>query len=130
MKLEIDVNITELIQLLESQPDKYRVCRYGIIRWFSWRGHYSELAFAVGDDVTIETMLNIAKNTIGETLSGWKGGTWEVNHCTPIHLEDNYGSWTDGDYAADVIKKIDSSIDVEGRREEWLVKKAIELMLK
>lgn len=53
----------------------------------SWRGSYDELAigFATdGNPMTVGEFLNMLKDTVGKTLSGYKGGDFLMDEETPL----------------------------------------------
>lgn len=66
----------------------------------SWRGIYAELALNFIDtkrgeidtkELTVSEFLQLCKNTLGMTFTGYKGGDFTMNKHTPIWVA-NYGN--------------------------------------
>ncbi|RSN26520.1 hypothetical protein DMC63_01405 [Streptomyces sp. WAC 05977] len=68
----------------EAHPDK-RV-RTGFHRPQSYRGDYMDLAFEVTHDVPVKDMLDTARQALGETFQGWKGGDYTMGEYTQVWL--------------------------------------------
>lgn len=83
---------------------------FGISEPFSWRGIYAEVAFELLEQpMTREEILNNIDMAYKETFNGYKGGYYEYEDNTKVHFESDYGSWTDGDYCAKWIAKIEDN---------------------
>lgn len=58
----------------------------------SYRGYYSDLAFATtGDDVLVSELLDIAKESLGKEFTGYKGGEFVMTETTPL-WKSEYGT--------------------------------------
>ena len=59
----------------------------------SWRGIYEELAigFEFGGDVKLSEFIESAKDAVGQTFSGYKGGEFTMTKDTPVWVA-NYGN--------------------------------------
>jgi hypothetical protein len=77
-----------LITVLETLPDKERVLKNGFTNPHSWRGSYYELAFEPAENVTIQSMLDCAREAIGATYEGWKGGVFTMSKYSECHLAE------------------------------------------
>ncbi len=59
----------------------------------SWRGSYDELALEYedkGKPMLLSAFLKVLKNTIGKTITGYKGGDFLMGKTTPVWVA-NYG---------------------------------------
>ncbi len=59
----------------------------------SWRGSYCELALEYDDmsePLVLKELLKLLNNTIGKTLTGYKGGNYLMGKTTPVWVA-NYG---------------------------------------
>lgn len=83
--------LKELIQILEASCDRHERVRRGFHQPHSYRGYYSELAFEPAENVTIQSMLDCAKEALGSTYTGWKGGDYVMNEYSDVYLA-NIGS--------------------------------------
>lgn len=76
------MDLGELIAALEAAdlgltvPDGFRFPH-------SYRGYYAELAFEPARDVTVAQMLGAAREALGSTYEGWKGGDFTMTATTP-----------------------------------------------
>ncbi len=86
--------LEEYIELLDKQPDHFKVVKIGLGHPHSWRGDYRELAFEPVEDVTIGYMLDEATKALGTTYTGYKGGEFKMNEYTTINVEYE-GNYTD-----------------------------------
>lgn len=77
------MNLGELIEILESCNLSKTVEGFGSPH--SYRGYYDELAFEPMT-TTIRAMLEAAKSAVDEVYRGYKGGSFEMNNDTDIHL--------------------------------------------
>ncbi len=100
------------------------VFNYGISEPFSWRGDYSEVAFAITKGKTSrEGILSSIQLAYEERFAGYKGTINEYDGCTPIHFEKGCKYYTDGKYSWDKIAEIEGS-EAYKSVEEKLVKLA------
>lgn len=79
------MTLGELINRLEMH-DKRRIIPNGFGNPHSYRGIYSELAFAPAKDMTVGEMLDLALEALGNTYQGWKGGWFTMTQYTKVHL--------------------------------------------
>ena len=89
------MNLGEYIKILEKCENKNRVIKKGLGDPDSWRGSYNELAFDIVENITIQQMIDCAKNCIGMQFTGYKGGEFVFDENTSINI-DSYGDYTDG----------------------------------
>lgn len=78
------MTLKELIERLEKEPNKF--LKLGFTNAHSWRGSYSELAFEPCEGAKVSDMLYEAKNALGKTFEGWKGGDFTMNEYTEVFL--------------------------------------------
>jgi len=58
----------------------------------SYRGYYSDLAFATTeDDVSVAELLEMAKESLGKEFTGYKGGEYVMTETTPL-WKSEYGT--------------------------------------
>lgn len=80
----------DLIERLEKEsPDT--VLRLGFARPHSYRGYYDQLAFEPREAVTVGSMLAAAKEALGKTYQGYKGGDYTMGGYTDCWLAE-YGT--------------------------------------
>ena len=58
----------------------------------SYRGDYAELSFDVVRNTTTQEMLDSARECVGKTFTGWKGGSFVMTLETPCWI-DRCGQW-------------------------------------
>lgn len=87
------MTLGELIKGLEDIANTFSFdtenifIKEGFTEAYSYRGSYDELAFKPAYDlVSLSIMLNIAKEAIGKTFRGYKGGDFVMDEWTPVHL--------------------------------------------
>jgi hypothetical protein len=62
-------------------PDQYPT------RVDSWRGVYAQLALGHGSKpIAVSDMLADLNAAVGATFTGWKGGEYEMDRETPVHV--------------------------------------------
>jgi len=74
--------LCDIIDYLESIPDKSKICPVGFRSPHSYRGFYEQLAFEPTENVTVQEMLDAAKEADGTIYAGWKGGEFKMWACT------------------------------------------------
>lgn len=80
------LTLGKLIDRLEAMPPDVRL---GICDPHSYRGYYSDLAFEFTEmPVTIADALKMARECMGETFQGYKGGDFKMGRNTPVWLAD------------------------------------------
>jgi hypothetical protein len=77
--------LEDLIKKLESYPKKQVVVK-GFNSPHSYRGYYDELAFEPIDNITVGEMLVCAKEAVGTTYTGYKGGDYKMSMYTTCYL--------------------------------------------
>ena len=93
------MTLEELIKILEKAPQNLKVPK-GFNNPHSWRGSYDELAFEPVENVLVSEMLADAKSAVGKTYTGYKGGEFEMDKRTEVHVSD-WGS--DYDYMGEML---------------------------
>lgn len=84
--------LKDLIEWLEKQsPDA--VVPHGFGEPMSYRGYYDELAFEPVESTTFGEMLTHARNALGATFTGYKGGDYKMGEYTPCWIAE-YGTST------------------------------------
>ncbi len=86
--------LDQLIERLEKEPNQSKVIKLGFHEAHSWRGDYSELAFEPKENAIVSEMLTEAKNALGKTFEGYKGGDFKMSNYSPVHLA-NYSQTGD-----------------------------------
>lgn len=96
----------ELKEYLEKFPEDDTL-PFGLSEPFSWRGVYSEVAFAIIKSPTPrrDSLENIEK-AFTNTFYGYKGGCYQFGPCTTVNFEQSPSSWSDGDYREEIISEI------------------------
>lgn len=52
----------------------------------SYRGYYSDLAFDVSGDRKVRDVLDDARESLGKTFEGYKGGEFRMDSSTPVWI--------------------------------------------
>ena len=76
----------------------------------SWRGIYAELALKFefsGEAMTLSNFIDLLKDAVGKTFTGYKGGDFKMSRHTPVWVA-NYGN--SGNTA--VIGVVDNNYEV------------------
>ena len=77
--------LRNLIDKLEKiNPDT--VCKRGFNNPHSYRGCYDQLAFEPVNNITVGEMLDVAKEALYSTYTGWKGGEFTMDLFTDCHI--------------------------------------------
>lgn len=130
-KTSSQLSLGEIISKLEAVknqklPVVFDVAKYHPIGIDSWRGIYSELALEYSDKgkpMIVSEFLKMLKNTIGKTLTGYKGGDFLMGKTTPVWVA-NYGECQG--FRKDKYKET-AVIDVIEKKSKVIIKtKAIE----
>lgn len=82
--------LSDLIAFLEAR-DPSIVVPVGFHHPHSYRGRYDCLAFEPAENVTVGTMLACAKEALGQTYEGYKGGEYTMVEYTDVYLSE-YGT--------------------------------------
>lgn len=81
------MQLKNVIKFLEQRdPDK--VVPIGFDTPHSYRGYYHELAFEPKENTTVGDMLRCAREALGETYQGWKGGEYTMSGDTTCYLAE------------------------------------------
>ncbi len=101
------MNLLEFKNYISELPNETKF-NFSISEPFSWRGSYDEVAFEVLDkeSTKLEILSNIQKAYEGK-FYGYKGGEYEFYDYTPVNFEEDSRRWTDGEYCANWISKIE-----------------------
>jgi len=79
------MTLQALIEELSRYDPQQRV-PLGFREPHSYRGYYDELAFEPVPDTTVGAMLAAAKDALGATYTGYKGGDYTMNAYTQVWL--------------------------------------------
>lgn len=82
------MTLGELILALEKMPQDLVVSR-GFCDPHSDRGFYDDLAFTPTEDVTVASVLACAREAVGKSYGGYKGGEYVMGLHTTVFL----GRW-------------------------------------
>ncbi len=77
-----------IARLEDENPD--RVLPLGFARPHSYRGNYADLAFEPLANITIREMLAAAREALGSTYQGYKGGDYRMDGGSECWIA-NYG---------------------------------------
>ncbi len=77
--------LKDLIEFLESK-DPSIVVPIGFANPHSYRGYYEQLAFEPVPNVRVSEMLSSAKEALGSSYSGRKGGEYLMDEYTDVNL--------------------------------------------
>lgn len=85
----MNMTLGDLIKRLEkADPNKPIALGFG--HPHSYRGYYEDLAFEPVRNTTVGAMLACAKEAMGKTYTGYKGGEYEMGEYTDVWLS-HYG---------------------------------------
>lgn len=79
------IDLGQYIEYLEKL-DQDLVFPIGFNRPHSWRGAYEDLAFVVTPNVKVSEMLASAKEALGTTYQGYKGGDFVMREHTEVYF--------------------------------------------
>jgi hypothetical protein len=88
------MTLGELIAVLEK-ADPNKVVPVGFDNPHSYRGYYEELAFEPAANVRVASMLACAREALGRTYQGYKGGDFKMGEYSPVWIA-NYGECGEG----------------------------------
>jgi hypothetical protein len=83
--------LKELIEILSKERHD-KVLKLGFAEPHSYRGYYADLAFEPVENVTVESMLENAKQSVGKVFDGWKGGEFLMGEYTDCWLAEHGGT--------------------------------------
>lgn len=75
------IHLKEIIEFLETL-NQDAIVPFGFGEPMSYRGYYSELAFEPKENAGIGDMLTHARNALGNTFTGYKGGDYTMTETT------------------------------------------------
>ena len=111
---------------IEAFPEG-TIFNFGISVPFSWRGSYTEVAFELlQSEMSREGVLTRIELAYERTFNGYRGGDYQYNDYTRVNFEEDYSCYSDGQYVAEWIAKIEQS-DIYQSQEERLIKLAFKL---
>lgn len=79
------MDLGELIAVLEAE-DPRKVCPVGFTNPHSYRGFYHEIAFEPAYGVSVGSMLDDAKSSLGKLFPGYKGDHYLMQEYTACWL--------------------------------------------
>lgn len=79
------ISLGALIVLLEK-ADPLKVVSTGLGEFFSFRGEPVQLAVSIKQNVTVASMLEKARDAVGKTFEGYKGGLYPMG----LHSQVNF----------------------------------------
>lgn len=79
------MTLSELIEIL-AEENQHKVVRHGFRHPHSYRGIYAELAFEPAHDIDVAAMLKSARDAVGHSYLGYKGGSFKMDRFTEVHL--------------------------------------------
>jgi len=85
---ETQMTLSELIHEMEKHDPDTKVVGISA-ECDSYRGYYSDLAFEAGESTT-NKVLEVARNALGKTFEGYKGGDFTMTKITPLFVA-SYG---------------------------------------
>jgi len=99
LKTSIQLTLGEIILKLEAVKNQELPVVFDVKKYYptgidSWRGSYCELSLEYDDEgkpLLLEKFVKILKNTVGKTLTGYKGGDFLMGRTTPVWVA-NYGT--------------------------------------
>lgn len=114
------MTLKELKEYFEQLPKKAKF-NFGISKPFSWRGSYDEVAFEIlNQKMTREQILKNIRLAYTEKFYGYKGGEYNFSDYTEIHFESDYGSYTNGEYVANWIAKLENGKPIYSQEKRLL----------
>lgn len=84
-----NATLGEIIKHLEGLPRDQSVAE-GFGNPHSYRGYYEDLAFEPVENTTVGEMLDAAREALGQTFGGYKGGDYHMDEGTDCWLAE-YG---------------------------------------
>lgn len=81
------MTLGQLIEVLSEFDPNRLVIGFGRVR--SYRGYYSDLAFEpVESHGTVASLLHMARECLGRTFQGYKGGDYVMGESTPLWFSE------------------------------------------
>lgn len=88
--------LKDVIRILERE-DQEKIVKNGFGVPHSYRGYYDSLAFEPKENVSVADMLKDAKQSMGKTFTGWKGGEFVMDERTDVYIAEIGHCGTDED---------------------------------
>jgi hypothetical protein len=85
IELEPYFGLGKIIAFLE-ECDPNSICKLGFHNPHSYRGYYEDLCFEPAENVPVGIMLLAAKESLGKTFEGYKGGSFTMEDYTTCWL--------------------------------------------
>jgi hypothetical protein len=82
---EANMTLGEVIAFLKTVDSRTEVA-VGFDKAHSYRGYYHDVAFEPVQNTTVGEMLEAAKNAVGQTFQGWKGGWYTMTEEAGVYL--------------------------------------------
>lgn len=79
--------LKEIIEFLENCSSD-TVVPYGFGKPMSYRGDYYDIAFKPENDISLGEMLFYAREALGKTFVGYKGGNYTMNEYTTCWIAE------------------------------------------
>lgn len=114
------VYLKELIEALEQMPPN-AIVPNGFGEPMSYRGYYDQVAFEPIENARIGDMLEHARNALGKTFTGYKGGEFMMDETTECWIAE-YGSGGT-DMIGPTLLKLWATIAKEGEMSNVLIEK-------
>jgi hypothetical protein len=89
--------IDELKRFKATAQIRFDFCSFEPAYFDSYRGFYDHLALGYKRDykATVGSVLKMAEDAVGDSFTGWKGGTYTMDRKTPVWVAnqgDNDGT--------------------------------------
>jgi hypothetical protein len=85
------ISLGALIVLLEK-ADPQKVVSSGLGQFFSFRGEPAELGVAIDSNISVQAMLDNARNAVGKVFDGYKGGRYSMGLHSQVNITYGYSS--------------------------------------
>lgn len=105
------IHLNTLIEELEKLPSNGEV-PFGFGKPDSYRGYYCELAFEPLENAIIGDMLDHARDALGKTFTGYKGGEYEMGEFTKCYIAE-YGCSAGDKIGMTLINMWTHSLDLD-----------------
>jgi len=79
------MTLIKLIEFLEKR-DPNIICPIGFNNPHSYKGFYNDVAFEPVNNITVRDMLYFAKEALGSTYQGYKGGDFIMDEFVDCYL--------------------------------------------
>ena len=107
--MKLHTMIEWLDRMNQEHPDG--IVPYGFDQPRSWRGNYEDLAFEPKESAKISDMLNHAKDSMGRTFIGWKGGEFKMDEYTTCWIAKHGESYNSDCIGPTLLKMWELSLN-------------------